>query len=378
MMKTLDRRKFLGIGCTSLAAGLIAPKTFSHWAASAGKTSGPTPVIHCTDLFHIGWDLDDYFDLACNYALAYSGNIDLQGVLIDYPFKWKDFDPEPHAMGVAQMNYYTGLVVPAVVGSPYKMKDRNDIQSYAGKIENQSIYWIINTLKKSPSPVVIHIVGTSRNVAIALKKEPALFKEKCKGIYLNAGNAYIGNDRAGESNIYRDACGYAAIFDAPCPVYWFPCVNEKNLLKPGGEYGSTYTFLLSDILPFLPKRLQNFFLFFWGKNATHKWFSYLNSEPDKELLSDMSSKTAWMWSTAGILHAADKKVTLDGKIVPVNSKENSVFSLMPVEISCDDKGNTTWKQDKHSKNRFIIHIDNNDNYQKAMPIALKNLLLQLP
>jgi hypothetical protein len=376
-MKTLDRRKFLGIGCTSMAASLIAPKTFSHWAASAGKTSGLTPVIHCTDLFHIGWDLDDYFDLACNYALAYSGNIDLQGVLIDYPFKWKDFDPEPHAMGVAQMNYYTGLVVPAIVGSPYKMKDRNDIQPYANKIELQSIYWIINTLKKSSSPVVIHTVGSVRNVAIALKKEPALFKEKCKCIYINAGNASMEKDQVFDSNRSRDRFAYVAIWDAPCPIYWLPSYNEKNERK-GGEIQSTYTYPEIDILPYLPKKLQNYFLFYWGKIASHRWFSYLNSEPDKDLLADLSSATVWMWSTAGFIHAADKKVTSDGKIVPANSKEDSVFSFKPVEISCDDKGNTTWKPDNHSKNRFILHIDNYDNYQKAMPIALKNLLLQLP
>ena len=43
------------------------------------------PVFHQTDIFHPHADPDDHWDLACNYALAKRGDIELQGIMIDYP-----------------------------------------------------------------------------------------------------------------------------------------------------------------------------------------------------------------------------------------------------------------------------------------------------
>jgi hypothetical protein len=85
-----------------------------------------------------------------------------------------------------------------------------------------------------------------------------------------------------------------------------------------------------------------------------------------------------MWCTAGFLHAVGKKVTAEGEIVSITSKKDSVFSFNPVKVTCNEDGYTTWKVDNHSKNRFIFHVDDLTNYQKAMTVALKNLLLQLP
>jgi hypothetical protein len=49
-MNNLNRRKFLGIGCTTLAAGLIHTKAFSQGIDSGNKAIGITPTIHATDL----------------------------------------------------------------------------------------------------------------------------------------------------------------------------------------------------------------------------------------------------------------------------------------------------------------------------------------
>jgi hypothetical protein len=119
----------------------------------------------------------------------------------------------------------------------------------------------------------------------------------------------------------------------------------------------------------------DFFLFMLGRKTNHSWFSYLNGEPEQDILNQFGNEYRNMWCTAGFLHAANKKVTLEGEIVSEDSKENSVFSFIPIEVSCNDKGLTTWKPDRSSKNRYILQIDDLDNYQKAMTLALKNLLL---
>lgn len=85
-----------------------------------------------------------------------------------------------------------------------------------------------------------------------------------------------------------------------------------------------------------------------------------------------------MWCTAGFLHAAGKKVNPDGKIVPLHSADKSVFSFEPVRVSCDDEGYTSWELNGHINDRFIFHVKDLKNYQDAMKVALKELLLQLP
>jgi hypothetical protein len=371
----LNRRRFLGL--SSLLLGGINFSTIgkNQDIRSVDEASGTIPMIHATDLYHTHGDPDDHYDLASNYALAYSKHIDLKGILIDYPPKRRLGDPD--VMGVSQLNYLTGLVVPAIVGSPYLMNDRNDIQRNAGRIEHQGINWVIDTLKNSQSPIVINIVGAATDIAIAAKKEPSLFNKKCKAIYLNAGSAFTGIDNKLEFNVRLNPSAYAAIFDVSCPVYWLPCWNETEI-REVGEYGSYYSFLQNDILPYLPKKLLNFFLFMLGQNKGHKWLEYLNGEPKQDLLTTFTDRYRGMWCTAGFLHAVGKKVTAEGEIVSITSKKDSVFSFNPVKVTCNEDGYTTWKVDNHSKNRFIFHVDDLTNYQKAMTVALKNLLLQLP
>jgi hypothetical protein len=375
MINSINRRKFLGLSCSAIAA-MNYPSSFMDIStASKKKTIKAVPVIHATDLYHTHGDPDDHWDLASIYALAYSEFIDLQGILIDFPPKRRLGDPD--VMGVAQMNYLTGLVVPSIVGTPYPMASRNDIQPDANKIEHQGINWVIDTLEKSQAPVVINIVGSATDIAIAAKIRPTLFEEKCKAIYLNAGSAYTGRDNKLEFNVVLNPSAYAAIFDIPCPVYWLPCWNETEILEIG-EYGSYYRFLQNDILPYLPKRLQNFFLFMLEKKNGYKWLEYLNGESEQEILTKFSNQYRNMWCTAGFLNAAGKKITSAGEIVSISSEMDSVFSFKPIKVSCNDDGYTTWELSNNSKNRFIFHVDDLMNYQKAISEALKNLLLQLP
>jgi hypothetical protein len=82
-----------------------------------------------------------------------------------------------------------------------------------------------------------------------------------------------------------------------------------------------------------------------------------------------------MWCTAGFLHAAGKMVTVEGEIVPLDPGKDAVCSFIPVEVSCDDQGRTTWKTGKGSPDRFIFRINDMARYQPAMTKALKSLLV---
>jgi len=379
-VEKIDRRKVLGMTAAGLAGSLLCPGLAS--GNELEKVKIKTPMLHVTDLFRPHMDPDDHWDLACVYALAYRGDIDLKGVLIDYP-------PEnaggrnPDIAAVAQMNLIAGIYVPVAVGSGLPMKSRNDVQGKALPAHRHGVQMVLDVLRKSPEPVVINILGSSRDVAIAGKKDPELFKAKCAAIYLNAGTGSPKMSSASklEYNVTLDKYGFAAIFDLPCPVYWMPCFEELGSSRQQQvcEYGTHYMFRQDRILPNLSDMVQNYFAYMFGKYTDNNWMDYLKGAKDEALLSKVGSMYRNMWCTAGFLHAAGYTVSRDGQIVPLTEKRaRPVFTFDTVKVKCDDNGLTLWLGDDSSKDRFIFHVRDTDNYQSAMTGAMKSLLTVLP
>jgi len=327
-------------------------------------------------------DPDDHWDLACIYALAYRGDIDLKGVLIDYPPQNRK-GHNPDTMAVAQMNWICGIFAPVAVGSPLPLESRNDIQSYASPTDLRGVQIVSDILRKSTQPVVINILGSSRDVAIAGKRDPDLFAAKCAAIYLNAGTGSPNMSLASklEYNVTLDKFAYAAIFDLPCPIYWMPCFEEMQSPpeRVVREYGTHYRFRQDEILPHLSELVQNYFAYMFGRYTDHNWLHYLKGKNDKALLSKVGSMYRHMWCTGGFLHAAGYTVSRSGKIVPLDEKPNfPVFTFDPIRVRCDDSGVTEWTHDDNVRNRFIFHVRDADNYQSAITKAMKQLLMTLP
>jgi hypothetical protein len=334
-------------------------------------------LLHQTDLFRPHNDPDDHFDLACVYALANKNQIDLKGILIDYPPDHKNGDPD--VMSVSQMNFITGLNVPFAVGSSQPMKFHTKEKSI-----DAGAQFVIDVLRNSDKPVTITIVGSSRDIAIAGMREPQLFAEKCVAIYLNAGtgsNEPIG-ERELEYNVGLDPAAFSAIFEIPCPVYWLPCFGEY--LTPQSElrtleFGTYFKFKQDDILPFLSEKMQKYFIFMLSKSNCPNWLRYLDQPKDDEALSLFCQMNRNMWNTAAFFHATGKTVTKDGEIIDSeNSEKNAVFRFEPIHVTCNKNGIAKWNIDKNSKDRFLFHVLDIENYQSAMTKALKSLLVSLP
>ncbi len=334
------------------------------------------PVFHQTDIFHPHADPDDHWDLACTYALAARGDIELLGVMIDYP-PWPG---DPAIAAVAQMNFITGLAVPAVVGTPQPMTSRTDAQSGAVAATHGAANALIRALKQSTEPVIVYIVGSCRDVALAGLKEPKLFEEKCAAIYLNAGTGSALKEKAAELeyNVQRNPASYAAIFDLPCSVYWMPCwdevaytVAERRVM----EWGTHYRFMQSAILDHLSPVMQNYFIYALERSASQNWLRCLLEPVEAELLKKYGALERSMWSTAAFLHGAGYTVDIAGNIVPLSQAgANAVFKFEPVAVSCEEGGITTWKIDSASQKRFKFHVIDLEKYQTAMTAAMRSLL----
>jgi len=361
---------------TLVSFGLISFGATIAIAGGAEKT--PVPVIHVTDLHRPHIDPDDHWDLACVFALAGSGRIDLKAVVIDYP-PVKRPDRNPDVAAVAQMNRITGLAVPVAAGSPHPMKSRNDVQPYASPSDHQGVRTVLDVLRRADRPVVIHITGCCRDVAIAGKKAPDLFARKCAAVYLNAGTGVSGAKL--EYNVTLGKAAYAAIFDLPCPVYWMPCF-EGTVPKDQPEkrgFGTHYAFRQSEILPGLSNRTQDFFLYMFDRRLDHNWLRYLEQEPESQLLTQFSDQERHMWCTGGFLHSVGYTVTAKGTTLPQSqARADSVFAFEPINVNCSADGVTTWRLDRNSTNRFIFHVRDRKNYPSAMTTAMKSLLGKLP
>jgi hypothetical protein len=377
-MQTLNRRQVLGITAAGLATQILASKP----APALSRKNKTIPMLHVTDLFRPHMDPDDHWDLACVYALAYRGDIDLRGILIDHPLD-DSGGRNPDTAAVAQMNFITGAAVPVAVGSSLPLKSRNDTQTYASPTDRHGVKLILDVLRKSPRPVVINILGQSRDVAIAGKKAPDLFASKCAAVYLNAGTGSPTMNSASklEYNVTLDRFAYAAIFDLPCPVYWMPCFEdmENRRRRSVREYGTHYKFRQNDILPHLSDMVQNYFAYMFARRTDHNWLGYLKSQKDEALVAKFAAMDRHMWCTGGFLYAAGYAVSREGKIVPTEEgRDSSTFTFDAVRVECSDNGVTRWQRANNSKSRFIFHVQDTDNYQSAMTRAMKTLLMSLP
>ncbi len=379
-MENIDRRTVLSMTAAGLVGSVLGPGL--AYGDELGKVKKKTPVLHVTDLFRPHIDPDDHWDLACVYALARRGDIDLKGVLIDHP-PGNANERNPDIAAVAQMNLITGTYVPVAVGSGVPMKSRGDVQEEASPVDRYGVKMVLDVLRKSPEPVIINILGSSRDVAIAGKKAPELFEAKCAGIYLNAGTGSPKMSTASklEYNVTLEKNGFAAIFDLPCPVYWMPCFEELESGRQWEvrEYGTHYRFRQDEILPYLSDMVQNYFVYMFGKYTDSNWLGFLRGARDEALLAKVGSMDRHMWCTAGFLHAAGYTVTRDGQIVSGNEKRaRPVFTFDAIKVKCDDNGVTHWAHDDSSKDRFIFHVRDMENYQSAMTGAMKSLLTTRP
>ncbi len=251
---------------------------------------------------------------------------------------------------------------------------------------------MLQIMRDSPAPVVINVLGSCRDVALAGRMDPGLFARKCRAIYLNAGSGTPDMAKAHELewNVRLDPKGYAAIFDLPCPVYWMPCfevVHQKpNDLFRVAEYGTFYRFRQSDVLPHLSTRMQRFFAYafehgrFVPKSSAGalrpNWLRRLQAEPEPELMEQLNEMDRNMWCTGGFLHAVGETVSRDGQIVSAADAVDPVFSFDPVEVSCSNAGVTSWTSSTAPTDRFLFHVRDTDRYSAAMTTALRSLLTE--
>ena len=315
--------------------------------------------VHLTDLFHPHGDPDDHYDLALAFALDKLGFTELGAVIMDYPPPHRVGDPALCA--VAQLNAITGRTIPAITAA----KDT----AAAGQ-------QILTVLQNAPRPVSFSVVGTTENIAAAIKQNPQLFAEKCAGIYLAAGSGIQTEGGPLEYNVRLHPEAYSRMFSAPCPLYWAPCYHTilpGDRGECGGEYGSVFCILQKEILDGLTPAMQNYFLYMLTRSADPKYLRYLDAPVDTAALAEHREKVRRLWSAPLLLRIAG---------IPCDS-----FSFDPIRAVSASDGTLNWEAAETSA-QFIFHMKQNDRstadsfdrtgrYKEEMVKKLTELLSRL-
>jgi hypothetical protein len=382
-----SRREFLSVAVA--AAGAVTAPAQAQLSMNSGprtSSSDMRPLVHTTDLFRPHFDADDHWDLAVAFALTFRAQLKLEGILIDNP---QNFSPtyrdtiSPDIAAVAQLNYLTNQAVPVTTGTIWPAQPGERVNDGNLPPDLKGVEMLVNVLKRASQPVAISIGGSCQDVAVAGKKEPQLFSEKCRGTYLNVGSGsqdpkdqVQGNDI--ETNVAYNRGAYAAIFDLPCPIYWTPCFDVVNTAVVG-RYGAAWFFEQKDMLKHLSSRMQAYFAYVMSDESGSKWLSYLLDSSSATAAAKYLNKPRGLCCTAGFLHASGNTVTMDGRIVSSEKIGNdAVFEYIPIEVQCNDNGITHWQKSGQRTNRYIFRVRDTDKYSEAMFNGLASLLRSLP
>ncbi len=195
----------------------------------------PIPVILDTD---IGGDIDDTWALC---MLLGSPEIDLKLIVTAVD------NTEKKTRLVAKMLEETGRTdVPIGTGVKHNDNKTNQdawlgdywLENYQGTVYEDGVGALIETVKHSPVPITLCVIGPQSNIKAALDRDPSI-AENARVVSM-AGSVYIGYNGkeipAPEYNVARDVEAARSVLAAPWEITYAPLDICGTLRLQGERY----------------------------------------------------------------------------------------------------------------------------------------------
>lgn len=185
--------------------------------ASAAAKSGKIPVIFDTD---IGDDIDDTWALA---MLLKSPELDVKLVVGDQGkthYRAKLIARLLEVAGRTDIAVGIGAGNTGGGGRQEEWVKGYDLKAYPGKVHEDGVGAMIETIMKSPEPITVIAVGPLPNLLEALKREPRIAtKARFVGMHGSVRRGYGGKDKIdAEYNVRANAKACQAVFTAPWDI----------------------------------------------------------------------------------------------------------------------------------------------------------------
>jgi hypothetical protein len=317
----------------------LVPAIFMIALALAFRTEAAEPkipIIHSTDLCHPHDDPDDHYDLACLFALR---EFDIKGIVLDLG---EHQATRPGRPPVEQMMHITGRKAPYAFGLDKPLRSLDDRAYYDKPLGGKAladaekfqggVRLLLELLRNSSEKVLIHCAGSCRDVAAAFNREPGLFREKVKAIYVEAGNGPGGEQN--EYNVMLSPFAYLRLLESGLPIYWCPCFGRDG-------YATFYGADQPMVVGACTRPVQNYFVYCLSK-LNEDPIAFVDSGPHP-----LPTGQRAMWCTAPMLHAAGRKIYQRGPddfvaLRPQNAEKAGLarkavdaFQFVPVRVSSE-------------------------------------------
>ena len=198
--------------CSSM---VMAQYTVQLPAAPAQKTI----TVHTTDLYYGPWDWDDVNDATMWYALRQFA--DVRAMVMDEPFSGWDGSKSSRGDGRTWQGIYriaTGQDIPYYTGLPNGLSSTTDTGAGQNSYFHEGRDAILSVMAGAPdASVVLHAVGSPRDIAAAYNQDPTLFRQKIKRIYLSGGREGVVG--SGDANWGSDPKAAQRLLTAGLPMY---------------------------------------------------------------------------------------------------------------------------------------------------------------
>jgi inosine-uridine nucleoside N-ribohydrolase len=157
-----------------------------------GEVKSRIPVILDTD---IGDDIDDTWALA---MLLRSQEVDLKLVVTDTAdtaHRARIVAKLLEAAGRTDVGVGIGIRYPGRIGAQGTWAEGYDLKAYPGKVHNDGVGALIDTIMTSPVPVTLICIGPVPNIAEALRREPRITQRaRFVGMHGSVRRGYGGSD----------------------------------------------------------------------------------------------------------------------------------------------------------------------------------------
>ena len=230
-------------------------------SASIRAADVKIPVILDTD---IGDDIDDTWALA---LLLKSPEVDLKLVVGDYykaRYRAKIIAKFLQTAGRSDVGVGIGLKPedPAV-GPQAKWVETYDLKAYPGKVHEDGVQAIIDTIMGAPTPITLICIGPAPNIAGALRRNPLIAtKARFVGMYGSVRKGYDGNAKpAAEWNVKADPKAAQAVFTAP----WEMTITPLDTCGLVRIKGAKFKTLRDSADPIAKTVLENYDIWAKGK-----------------------------------------------------------------------------------------------------------------
>lgn len=226
----LTRRTFVG---ASVALAFAAK------AGSSTSGAGPRPVIMDTD---IGDDIDDTWALL---MLLRMPELDLKLAVGDFGnamYRARLLAKLLELTGRSDVPVGIGLGVADEPGQQSGWLGGYQLSDYPGKVYEDGVQAIIDTIKSSPQPVALMCLGPVPNIAEALRRDPSIASNAhFIGMYGSISKGYLNDDTpVAEYNVRVDPASLQAAFAAPWECTITPLDTCGLVTLDGDNYRSLY------------------------------------------------------------------------------------------------------------------------------------------